>query len=138
MATFVRFNTVYFCMKGYVFTLLTLTCLLVLPAGNSYACGKKHIPHQKEIKYTYNKKICFGGSDDYQTHCGKKKKCGHSCNGCGCDCAHSSSMFALKTHQTGLLQKPVFLINQTRSWFFKESAPKPVYLSLWMPPNINC
>lgn len=114
-----------------------MTFLLVLPAGNSYACGSKHKISKTEIKPITPKKA-YCTASDHQKSGSKKKMCGHSCDGSGCTCAHGSSVFALKTHGAVLLQKPVFIIAQANSWFFKESTPKPVYLSLWMPPNISC
>jgi hypothetical protein len=124
-------------MKGLVLMLLMMTCLLVLPVGASYACGSKHKISKTEIKHTGNKKVYCNASDHPKSG-SKKKMCGHSCDGSGCSCAHGSSVFALKTLPALLIQKTVFILSQANSWFFKESSPKPVYLSLWMPPNISC
>lgn len=124
-------------MKGFVLMLLIMTHLLALSASNSYACGSKHKISKTEIKHTGNKKV-YCNASDHQRSGSKKKMCGHNCDGSGCSCAHGSSVFALKTHQVALISKNVFVISQANSWFFKESTPKPVYLSLWMPPNISC
>lgn len=134
---FVELKSIYFSMKEFVLLLLMMTCLLVLPAGNSYACGSKHKISKTEIKHSSHKKD-FCVTSDHQKSGAKKKMCGHNCDGSGCSCVHGSSVFALKTHQVALICKNVFVISQANSWFFKESTPKPVYLSLWMPPNINC
>lgn len=124
-------------MKGFVLMLLTTSYLLVLPVGSSYACGSKHKISKTEIKYSGNIKG-YCRVSDHQKSGSKKKMCGHTCDGSGCSCAHGSSVFALKTHQVALISKNVFVTSQANAWFFKESTPKPVYLSLWMPPNINC
>lgn len=134
---FVKLKSIYLFMKYFVLFLLMMTCLLVLPVGNSYACGSKHKISKTEIKHSSHKKD-FCVTSDHQKPGAKKKMCGHSCDGSGCNCAHGSSVFALKTHPGILIEKPVFTISQANSWFFKESAPQPVYLSLWMPPNISC
>ncbi len=125
-------------MRGYVFRLLMMTCLLVLPVGYSYACGTKHSCVKTETKHASNKKTCCDRPNHHQKHGGKKEMCEHNGSSSGCDCAHSASVFALNTPQTGLLQNPVFTISQANVWFYKDSTPKPVYLSLWMPPNISC
>lgn len=124
-------------MKGFVFLWLIMTCLLVLPVTSSYACGSKHKLSKTEIKHT-SQKNAYCRAAGHQTSGSKKKMCGHSCDGSGCSCAHGSSAFAIKTHPAHLIQKPVFFLSQVSSWFFNESTPQPVYLSLWMPPNINC
>jgi hypothetical protein len=124
-------------MKGFVLMLLMMNYLLALPVGNSYACGSKHKISKTGIKHTGNKKVYCNASDHPKSG-SKKKMCGHSCDGSGCSCAHGSSVFALKTIPAILIQKTVFIVSQANSWFFKESTPKPVYLSLWMPPNISC
>lgn len=124
-------------MRGCVFLLLMIICLLV-PVGVSQACGSKHSPVKKEVKHvaTHKKACCARHrnhkSDDSNT------KCSHSCNESGCDCAHSVPIFALKVQPAGLLQKPVAEFDNTTSWFFQQASPKPVYLSLWIPPNISC
>lgn len=124
-------------MRGYVLLILTITCLLVAPVGYSYACGSKHSPSNFDSEHTIPKKVCCNLSK--QPGPGSKKKmCGHSCDGSGCSCAHGSSVFALKTQAVILIQKPTVTISQENCWFFKESTPQPVYLSLWMPPNISC
>ena len=123
-------------MKGFVLMLLMITCLLALSAGSSFACGIKHDISITETKHTSQKKANCQTSDHKKSST-NRKKCGHSCDGSGCSCAHSPSVFALKTNLSALLQKPVFTLNQVNAWFFKESSPLPVYLSLWMPPNIN-
>lgn len=135
-------KTVYFDMKGCVLLLLMTICLL-LPAGASLACGSKHIPAKKELRHmaahkhvaTHKKACCIrhrnhrsGDSDN---------KCSHSCNESGCDCAHSLPVFALKVQPTGLIKKTLAVVDNSTSWFFQETSPKPVYLSLWMPPNIG-
>lgn len=124
-------------MKEFVLMSLMITCLLVLPTGFSYACGNKHTISKTKIKDRSHKKICCSASY-HQKSGSKKKMCGHSCDGSECSCAHGSSVFALKTHHAPLVSKNVFVISRSNSWFFKESTPQPVYLSLWMPPNINC
>ncbi|TKT87614.1 hypothetical protein [Dyadobacter frigoris] len=124
-------------MKGFVFMMLLISCFLVLPVSYGYSCSSKHTASKKEIKQISKKKAVCSASD-HQKSGSKKKMCGHSCDGSGCSCVHGSWIFALKTQHTTLINKTVFVFTQPNSWFFKESTPKPVYLSLWMPPNISC
>ena len=124
-------------MRGFIFLLLAITCLLVLPVGSGYACGSDHTLSKIEIKQPTPKKAdCSAG--DHQKSGNENKKCGHSCDGSACNCAHGPSVFALKTPPALLNQITAFTISQANSWFFKESTPKPVYLPLWMPPNLGC
>jgi hypothetical protein len=123
-------------MKGFVLTLLMITYLLVLPVGASYACGSKHNISKIEIKDFSHKKVYCSISDHQKS--GTKKTCGHTCDGSGCRCVHGSSMFALKVHMGELVRKTFFTVSKANTWLFKESTPQPVYLSLWMPPNISC
>ena len=124
-------------MRGCVFLLLIIICLLV-PVGVSQACGSKHASVKREVMHVAaHKKACCARHRNHKPG-DNDKKCSHSCNESGCDCAHSVPVFALKVQPTGLLQKPVAEFDNTTSWFFQQATPKPVYLSLWMPPNISC
>lgn len=134
---FVLLKTVHFYMKGVALVLLILACMLILPAGSAYACSSKHTTSHTEIKHAPNKKVCCNEPDRPKQR-SKKKTCGHGCGRSSCCCAHGSSVFVIKTHPVILIQKGLNIISQANSWFFKESTPQPVYLSLWMPPNINC
>lgn len=134
--TFVLLETVCFRMKGFVFLLLAITCLLVLPVSSSYACGSNHTLSKIDTRPpSPPKAYCSAG--DHQKPGSEKKTCGHSCDGSACNCAHGPSVFALKTPPAPLSQITVFTISRANSWFFKESTPKPVYLPLWMPPNLD-
>ncbi len=123
-------------MRGFTFILFTLICLLVLPLGNSYACSK-HSSNTTPVKVVFSKKKCCD-QHKQQKHGSTKKTCGHNCNGSTCKCVHLTSVFALKTHSMELRQLHHFEVSRMNAWFFKEATPKPVYLTLWMPPNITC
>lgn len=124
-------------MRGSVFMLLILACQLVW-AGDVYACGIKHgSSAPKEMKHISKKGECCDRQNQ-RVPGNKKKICGHHCDGPGCSCTHSIPVLALKVLPTCLLLKPVFEIFPNNPWFFKETTPTPVYLSLWMPPNISC
>jgi len=62
----------------------------------------------------------------------------HHCGESGCDCAHPATAFALKTQPFDLSEKPSHGLDNHISWFYLLAIPKPVYLALWMPPNISC
>ncbi len=124
-------------MKGCVFLLLMMICLLG-SVGISQACGSKHVPVKKELKHVaVPKKACCTRHWNHKPG-DNNKTCGHSCNESGCDCAHSVPVFALKVQPAGLIQNSLTAVDNSTSWFFQQVSPKPVYLSLWMPPNIGC
>jgi hypothetical protein len=126
----------YVNMKGCVFLLLTMICLLV-PVGVSHACGSKHVPTKREVAHVgSHKKTCCARHRNHRSG-DSNRKCSDICNESGCDCAHSLPVFALKVQPTGLIPKNLAVVDNCPSWFFLETSPKPVYLSLWMPPNIG-
>ena len=59
-------------MKYFVLFFLMMTCLLVLPVGNSYACGSKHKISKTEIKHSSHKKD-FCVTSDHQNQALRRK-----------------------------------------------------------------
>ncbi|MDR6806575.1 hypothetical protein J2Y45_003767 [Dyadobacter sp. BE34] len=120
-------------MKGCVLLLLTIFCLLV-SGRQGYACGSKHAFVKKETRHVQPLR------NSCHTHhaSGQCQQCMHHCGESGCDCAHPATAFAVKTQPVDLSEKPFHGVGNHISWFFRQAIPKPVYLALWMPPNISC
>lgn len=130
-----------------ILSILAVAFFLTTSGDKVYACaGKKssHITektfclnreHSTRTDQTSGKKCC-----DLHSHQTKKVKdmaCGHSCDQSCCDCNHRTTHFALKVPSAGIVQYSELVELKTIVWFFRERAPKPVYLSLFIPPNIN-
>ncbi len=120
-------------MKGCILLVLTILCLLI-SGSSGYACGKKHTFVRKETRHVQPlRNTC---QNHHQS--GRCKQCVHHCGESGCDCAHPATAFAVKVQPVGLSEKTVCGAAGNSSWFFRQPIPKPVYLALWMPPNISC
>ncbi|MBO9617209.1 MAG: hypothetical protein J7619_31275 [Dyadobacter sp.] len=120
-------------MRGCLIWVLTIFCLLV--SGRSgYACGSQHALVTKETRHVQAPR---NACRNYHK-AGHGKQCMHHCGESGCDCAHPAAAFAVKTQPVDFSEKPFGRVDKTMSWFFRQVIPKPVYLTLWMPPNISC
>ncbi len=124
-------------MRFNFLALLLMACLLVIPVSSTVACGSKKAGHKKEMKAKEHKKMCCDRHAD-QKKGNKSIPCDHNCNQSGCDCGHAVPVFALKAQPSFSLQKKEYVTPLKLHWFFIQMAPKPVYLSLWMPPNLSC
>ena len=124
-------------MKGLVFILLILAAQFI-GVGVGFACGKKHATLVKSVLHTVSHRKACCSRHRHHGSCNSSKQCDHNCSQSGCDCAHSVNPVALKAQPTILVDQLLGIIDETTRWFFQQPAPKPVYLSLWEPPNISC
>lgn len=117
-------------MKIYLYILIILTASFVFQSNDSFACG------DTSTEITEGKKSCCSEqSNDEKNDCENcsDDDCGGGCGSSSCKCTHSVSVPLFKTIE--------FKVNHNfntskKCWNFNQNPPKPVYLSIWKPPNI--
>lgn len=121
------------------FTLALMFAFVAAPTNSAVACGggsksccKKEV--KKEVEKDNDTKSCCKKK-------GKNKKgCDGDCGKKGCHCPQQTCSYASIITPTIELKLPKhnYSYKSKTNWYFLETVPNSVYLSLWLPPKINC
>lgn len=122
--------------KIHILIILILGFLLI-PRVDAVACGGNKECCKKEVKTTkYHKNGCGDSSKKQHEKDSKKHDCGGKCGDTACHCPVSVH-FAVSNFINITLPKSIIITSIT-DWHFLDENRQSVYLSLWLPPKINC
>ncbi len=121
------------------FTFALLFAFVAASTTSAFACGASSKSCcKKEVKEETKK------DNDTKSCCDKKgknkKDCSDDCGKKGCHCPQQTWSNALMIAPIieMKLSKHNFSYTSKTNWYYLEKIPNAVFLSLWLPPKINC
>jgi hypothetical protein len=106
-----------------------------MPNSNVYACESNCC--KKEVKTKETKQNCCSKDNENTQPCSEKKDCGGDCGQQGCHCPSAFFPVISTVFLVDLPVLPTFNAPLSKAdWYFQNTIPSAVYLSIWLPPKI--
>jgi hypothetical protein len=127
-------------MKFLTSLFLTIFLTFVFSATlttETYACGVDCC--KTEVKTQESNQSCCSSSSEDAQPCSEKNDCGGDCENNGCHCPQTITFAKIALISSDFcLIFPFFAPLSKADWYFQNTIPSAVYLSIWLPPKICC